>query len=124
MQVYGQSKLGNIHFTYELARRLQGTGVTVNVVHPGVFRSNLGTSEPSPRWISVVTRLSTPFLNPAEVAAERVLYLATSPEVEGISGKYYGNKVELHSPPQTLDAAANRRLWDISEQLTHLAKTH
>lgn len=119
LSAYAQSKLGNLHFTFELARRLAGTGVTVNCVHPGVFRSNLGkNSGDNPAWMAIITNLSQPFLTPAEKAAERVLYVATAPELDGITGKYYGNFVELVAPPQTLDTDANRRLWDISMELT------
>jgi NAD(P)-dependent dehydrogenase (short-subunit alcohol dehydrogenase family) len=121
LSAYAQSKLGNLHFTFELARRLAGTGVTVNCVHPGVFRSNLGmNSGDNPAWMSILTKLSRPFLTPTEKAAERVLYLATAPELEGVTGKYYGNQQELVAPPQALDSEANRRLWDISTQLTQL----
>lgn len=123
LNAYVQSKLGVIHFTYELARRLEGTGVTVNCVHPGVFRSNLGSNNqdrPEPLWMRILTRVGQPFLKSADDAAERVLYLATSPDVAQVSGRYWGNKVPLESPPQTHDAAANRRLWDISAALTGL----
>ncbi len=123
LSAYAQTKLGNLMLTFELARRLVGTGVSVNCVHPGVFRSNLGGNNPGqrdPLWLKLVTTMGKPFLASAESAAERVLYLATAPEVEGISGRYYGNKVELPAPAQTLDPAACARLWAISEQLTGL----
>jgi NAD(P)-dependent dehydrogenase (short-subunit alcohol dehydrogenase family) len=121
LAAYGQSKLGNLHFTLALAERLAGTGVTVNCVHPGVFRSNLGSSGgPSPRWLAWVTTLSKPFLPAAEKAANRVLYVATTPELNGITGRYYGNHVELPVPPQVLDPTARERLWGISTGLTGL----
>lgn len=121
LSAYAQSKLGNLHFTFELARRLANTSVTVNCVHPGVFRSNLGkNSGDIPAWINIITNLSQPFLTPAEKAAERVLYVATAPELEGITGKYYGKYKPLDAPTQALDVEANRRLWDISTQLTQL----
>jgi NAD(P)-dependent dehydrogenase (short-subunit alcohol dehydrogenase family) len=122
LAAYAQSKLGNLHFTLALAERLTGTGVTVNCVHPGVFRSNLGSSGgPQPWWIMLMTGMAQPFLTPAEKAAERVLYVADSPNVEGVSGRYYGDRVELTPPPQVMDRAARERLWAISEALTHLA---
>ncbi|MDX2162132.1 MAG: SDR family NAD(P)-dependent oxidoreductase [bacterium] len=123
LAAYAQSKLGNLHFTFELAARLAGTGVTVNCVHPGVFRSNLGRNAgPAPQWIALVTSLSSPFLPPAEKAAARVLYAATAPELNGVSGKYFGNRVELPAPPQTLDPAARAQLWALSEQLTRMTE--
>jgi retinol dehydrogenase 13 len=121
LRAYSQTKLGNIHFTYELARRLAGTGVTVNCVHPGVFKSNLGKEEgPEPLIFRLIGLLGQLVLPDAERAAERILYLASSAEVEGISGKYFADKQPIQSPPQTYDRAANQRLWQISEDLTHL----
>ncbi len=121
-QAYGESKLGNILFTYELARRLQGTGVTVNCVHPGVFKSNFGRSnEQQPWFMRVMEPLSRLFMAEAEQAAKRVLYLATSPDVEGVSGKYFANKQEIKSPPQSYDEAATQQLWQISAKLTRLS---
>jgi NAD(P)-dependent dehydrogenase (short-subunit alcohol dehydrogenase family) len=121
LATYAQSKLGNLHFTFALAERLAGTGVTVNCVHPGVFRSNLGSSAgPSPIWLGVITAMSKPFLTPASKAAERILFVATAPELKGVSGKYFGNRVELPAPTQTLDPSAQARLWSISAQLTGL----
>lgn len=121
LAAYAQSKLGGIHFTFELARRLDGTGVTVNCVHPGVFRSNLGKNAgASPAWLSLITELSKPFLTPAEKAAERVIYVATAPELDGINGKYFGDRRELTAPPQALDRAANQRLWSLSVALVGL----
>jgi NAD(P)-dependent dehydrogenase (short-subunit alcohol dehydrogenase family) len=122
LMAYGQSKLGNLHFTFELALRLAGTGVAVNCVHPGVFRSNLGRNAgPTPRWIDLLTTMSSPFLAPAEKAAERVMYVATAPELEGVTGKYFGDRQELPAPAQTQDPAARQRLWEISAALTRLA---
>ena len=118
MQAYGQSKLGNLHFTFELARRLDGTGVTVNCVFPGVFRSNLGGTDGAQGifWKSVDALLGWAIPTP-ERAAERVLYLAGSPQLEGVTGQYLGDRRPLRAPAQTRDPEANRRLWDISERL-------
>jgi NAD(P)-dependent dehydrogenase (short-subunit alcohol dehydrogenase family) len=121
LQAYSQTKLGNIHFTYELARRLEGTGITVNCVHPGVFKSNLGKDEgPEPIFFRLVGLIGQIILPDANHAAKRILYLATAPEVEGITGKYFADKQQIQSPPQTYDVAANQRLWHLSEDLTHL----
>lgn len=122
MQAYSETKLGNILFTYELARRLEGTGVMVNCVHPGVFKSNFGQNTTGqPLMFRLMMPLFRPFMAEADRAAERVLYLATSPEVEGISGKYFADKKEITAPPQAYDREANRRLWEVSSALTGLA---
>lgn len=118
-QAYTETKLGNILFTYELAPKLQGTDVTVNCVHPGIFKSNFG-SQGMPAFMRILSALSRPFMATAEQAAARVLYVATAPELEGVSGKYYADKKELTSPKQSYDEAAQERLWQVSEQLTGL----
>lgn len=122
MAAYSQAKLAVIVFTYELARRLAGGGVTVNCVHPGVFKSNFGqNNERQPILFRILNPLFKLFMADAEQAAERVLYLATSPEVEGISGKYFADKKEIKSPKQSYDTAVAQRLWQVSEELTGLA---
>ena len=121
MQAYGQSKLGNLHFTFELARRLQGSGVTVNCVFPGVFKSNLGGTDGAQNlfW-KLVARLLGWAIPSAEQAAHRVLYLAQAPELAETSGQYFGDRKTIPAPAQALDPQANRRLWQISEALTAL----
>ncbi|NVN88629.1 MAG: SDR family NAD(P)-dependent oxidoreductase [Rhodopseudomonas sp.] len=119
MQAYGQSKLGNLHFTFELARRLQGSGVTVNCVFPGVFKSNLGGTDGAQGvFLKLFARLLGWAIPSPERAARRVLYVANAPELAEVSGQYFGNRKILPAPAQTLDAQANRRLWQISEVLT------
>jgi NAD(P)-dependent dehydrogenase (short-subunit alcohol dehydrogenase family) len=119
MQGYGQSKLGNLHFTFELARRLQGSGVTVNCVFPGVFKSNLGGTDGAQGvfWKLVARLLGWAIPSP-ERAARRVLHLANAPELAEVSGKYFGYRKTIPAPAQALDAQANQRLWQISEALT------
>jgi NAD(P)-dependent dehydrogenase (short-subunit alcohol dehydrogenase family) len=122
MRGYGQSKLGNIHFTRALARRLEGSGVTVNCVFPGVFRSNLGgTDGAQGPALKLFARLFGWALTKPEAAAERVLYLLDSPDVAGISGAYFGNRRPIPMPAQARDDGANERLWQISARLTGLA---
>lgn len=118
MQAYGQSKLGNLHFTFELARRLAGTGVSVNCVFPGVFRSNLGGSDGAQGifWKAVDLLLGWALPTPTR-AAERVLHAARSPDLDGVTGRYLGDRRSIKAPAQALDADANRRLWTISERL-------
>jgi len=122
MGAYGQSKLGNIHFTYELARRLEGTGVTVNCVFPGVFSSNLGRTDGAQGlfWRLVGVLLGWAIPSPA-TAAERVLCMATAPEMAEVSGRYAGKRGQpISSPAQTRDPAINRRVWELSARLTDL----
>ncbi|MFB1487944.1 MULTISPECIES: SDR family oxidoreductase [unclassified Thiocapsa] len=118
LQAYGQSKLGNLHFTFELARRLEGTGVSVNCVFPGVFRSNLGGSDGAQGvfWKALDLLLGWALPTPTR-AAERVLYAARSTDLDGVTGQYLGDRRSLKAPAQALDADANRRLWTISERL-------
>jgi len=113
--VYCESKLANILFTYELARRLAGTGVTANCLHPGAIATELF------RHQNVVVRLGTQlFLKTPAQGAETGVYLASSPEVEGITGKYFVNKRPARSNKQSYDEAVARQLWDISVEMTGL----
>ena len=118
-QAYAQSKLANVAFTYELARRLAGTGVTANCLHPGVVGTNIGHAGPS--WIRFGIKLVRPFLlSPARGAATSI-YLASSPEVEGVTGKYFVGRREEHTSDESYDRAVAARLWKVSEELTGLA---
>lgn len=123
MPAYGQSKLGNIHFTRALAGRLRGTDVTVNCVFPGVFRSNLGGTDGAQGlfWKSVALLLGWA-LKPPEKAAERVMYLLTADEVAGVSGEYFGDREPIPTPAQAKDPAANARLWQISADMVGLGE--
>lgn len=124
LRAYAETKVCVIMFTYGLAARMQDTGVTVNCVHPGVFRSNLGVTDSrgSEPWLMrVILAMGQPFLNSAEKAASRVVHLATAPEFDRTNGKYYGDKVELQSPPQTYDKVAIEKLWALSSRLTGLS---
>lgn len=113
---YGQSKLANILFTYELARCLAGTRVTVNCLHPGGIASGLWTNNgPFAQFLMKAGRL---FLKTPEQGAQTTIYLASSPEVEGVSGKYYANCREKTSNKESYDLSVARRLWDISERMT------
>jgi NAD(P)-dependent dehydrogenase (short-subunit alcohol dehydrogenase family) len=118
-QAYSQSKLANILFTYELARRLQGTGITANCLHPGVIATRLLAD-----YMGVPAgggALARTFGAKPERGAETIVYLASSPEVEGVSGKYYSGKKAVASSRESYDEAAARRLWEVSERLTGLA---
>jgi retinol dehydrogenase 12 len=112
---YGQSKLANILFTYELARRLEGSGVTANCLHPGVVATNLARDF-NP-FFRLMARLL--FTSPTK-GAETSIYLASASEVEGLSGKYFAKKRQARSSPESYDVTSAQRLWQISEQLTQL----
>jgi len=116
MRVYGQSKLANILFTYELARRLQGTGVTVNCLHPGAVATGLGTNNGA--WAKPIIKLLGLFFRSPERGAATSIYLASSPEVEGTSGKYFVDCRPRRSSPASYDEASAKRLWEISERMT------
>lgn len=103
---YGQSKLAMIHYTYDLAEKLQGTGVTVNALHPGAVATNIGF----PGWMNM-------FLATPEKGARTTLYLATSDEVEGISGKYFNNCKVAKTSKSSYIREDGKRLWEITEQL-------
>lgn len=117
-RAYGQSKLANLYFTYELARRLEGTGVTVNALHPGFVASNFGRSNGGlfiPLfWLAQIAAISP------EQGAKTSIYLASSPEVSGVTGKYFDKCRPVASSKVSYDAAAARRLWEISAEMTGL----
>ena len=118
LRVYGQSKTANILFTQELARRIAGTRVTANALHPGGIRSNLGRSRGP--VLEAVRKLVGLFLKPPEEGARTSLYLASAPEVEGVSGRYFA-KCREHTPAaHARDPELARRLWERSEELTGL----
>ena len=120
MRVYGQSKLANILFTLELARRFEGSGVTANSLHPGTVRSGYGADGDARGLLAFGIKIASPFfLSPAKGARTSV-YLASSPEVEGVSGEYFV-KCKPRAPRRwAQDPEAARRLWQVSEELVGL----
>ncbi len=116
-RAYGQSKLANVLFTYDLARRLEGTGVTVNAVHPGVVATNFGKEG---GLIRFGLRIAGRFMLSPEQGADTVVYLASAPEVDGVTGKYFVKRKALSSSPESRDESVQERLWNVSEQLTSL----
>ncbi len=119
MNIYGQSKLENIMFTYALARRLDGSGVTVNCLHPGGVGTGLGTNNGA--WAQTISKLIRPFMRSPESGALTSIYLASSPQIEGVSGKYFVRCKAKRSSKISYDEAAQRRLWEISARLTGIA---
>lgn len=114
--VYAQSKLANILFSNELARRLQGSGVTSNALHPGFVHTRFGHSGPGiiAGGMNIIQRF---FAISPEEGAQTTLYLAASPEVEGVTGAYFSNSRVAKPHARALDAEVARRLWQVSEVL-------
>jgi retinol dehydrogenase 14 len=119
--VYGMTKLANIMFTYELAERLEGTGVTATCMHPGAVNTRFGTNNSGP--MTILFRAFKPFMRTPEQGADTVIWLASSPDVEGLSGRYYADRKPLEPKKIANDPAARRRLWEESERLTGLGVT-
>jgi NAD(P)-dependent dehydrogenase (short-subunit alcohol dehydrogenase family) len=119
MKAYARSKLANVLFTYELARRLDGSQVTVNAVHPGhvatdMWKTNFPFIGSALKWVMGF------FARTPEQGADTVIYLASSPEVEGITGAYFADREAVPSSPLSYDEGVARRLWQISKDLTRL----
>ncbi|HXX30678.1 MAG TPA: SDR family oxidoreductase [Myxococcaceae bacterium] len=119
--VYGRSKLMNLLFTAELARRLEGKAVTANALHPGVVATGFGGNTPG--LFRTLVRIAQPFMLSPEKGARTLVYLATSPEVEGVSGKYFYRCREMRPSPAARDPESARRLWELSEQLVSASRT-
>ena len=115
---YNQSKLASVMFTYELARRLDGTGVTATVLHPGVVNTAFGAEDPS-RIFKVIVPFVRPFMKTPEQGAATSIYLASSPAVEGITGRYFANRRPTTSNVRSYDEEAASRLWRVSSGLVH-----
>lgn len=116
---YANSKLANILFTRELARRSDGTGVTANCAHPGVVRTGFGRE--SRPLLKLGITIARPFMLSPERGADTIVYLATSPDVAGQTGGYYVKRQQREPSAAARDDAAAGKLWDISEKLTGLA---
>jgi NAD(P)-dependent dehydrogenase (short-subunit alcohol dehydrogenase family) len=115
-RAYQQSKLANLLFTYELARRLTGTSVTVNALHPGFVRTNIFRHPSWRAWL--VRRVADLIALSPDRGAETSVYLASSPEVAGTSGQYFVKKKLATSSPKSHDRTTASRLWELSEKLT------
>ena len=116
-RAYSQSKLANIMFSYELARRLAGTGVTATALHPGVVRTGFAAEDPSPA-LKVFLPLIRVFLKTPEQGAATSIYLASAPEAEGVTGGYFADRKPKASSRSSYDSTAAARLWQISLDLT------
>ncbi len=116
---YNQAKLANVMFTYALARRLAGKGVTVNCLHPGVVATGFGHNTPG--LVKTLLSWGRPFLLTAANGAKTSIYLASSPEVAAVSGKYFDKCKPVASSKASYDEAAQERLWEMSLKQTGLA---
>src|SRR6202167_308980 len=121
-RAYSQSKLANVMFTYELARRLDGTGVTATVLHPGVVRTSFG-AEDQAAYLAAMIGVARLFMKTPAQGASTPVYLASSPQVEGITGRYFVNRQPKTPSRPSSDPPAAARLWQVSADLTDMTAT-
>jgi NAD(P)-dependent dehydrogenase (short-subunit alcohol dehydrogenase family) len=122
---YGQSKLAELLCTYELANRLEGTGVTVNALHPGFVATSIGMNNVGGIGRAMASRILTLFGTTPEEGAKTSLYLASSPDVANVSGKYFVKSVPRRSAPLSYDETLQHQMWAESEKLVGLGSvTH
>jgi len=117
LNIFGATKMMNLLFTFELARRLEGTGVTANAIHPGLARSNL--MKESNLFIRWMLQLISA---PPRRAADHIARVALLPKFEKVNGKFLHKGKEIKAPAYAHDREAQRKLWDISLELTGLSK--
>ena len=113
---YNQSKLANVMFTYELARRLGGTGVTATALHPGMTNTSFSAEDPS-RAFAPLVMVMRPFMKKPERGADTPVYLASAPEAKGLTGQYFANREPKKSNEASYDSRAAARLWRVSAEL-------
>jgi retinol dehydrogenase 14 len=118
-QAYNQSKLANVMFTYELARRLEGTGVTANALHPGMTSTGFGAEDTARGWGPIISVMRL-FMRSPERGAETSVYLASSAEIDGVSGRYFADSKVKASHKSSYDTAITTRLWQVSSDLVGL----
>jgi NAD(P)-dependent dehydrogenase (short-subunit alcohol dehydrogenase family) len=120
MRAYANSKLANLLFMRELARRLAGTGVTVNAMTPGLVKTNIGQEE---GWFYAFSKRLADFFGgkTPEQGADTLVWLATAPELEEVTGRYFQNRRELALSARAADTDLAAKLWLVSERLTGLA---
>ena len=118
-KAYGQSKLALVLFTHELAKKLQGTGVTVNAVHPGTVATNIWSRPLGP--VGFIMALPKMFMTSPEQGAETIVYLASSPDAKGLNGEYVEKRKVKKSSDESYDEEIAQRLWDVSAKLTRLS---
>ena len=116
---YARSKLMNLLFTYELARRERGTGVTANAMHPGIVASAFGSG--NGRWMTFALRLARPWMRSPQEGADTAVFLATAAEAQGVTGRYYVDRQPVRSSPASYDRALQRGLWERSAAMVGLS---
>ena len=121
-KAYNQSKLANVLFTYELARRLRGTTITANALHPGVVRTDFGAEDPAGVQRFLVP-LFKPFMKSPAQGAATSIHLASAPELERVSGRYFVNGNDKKSAERSYDQAVAAQLWRASSELVSLTET-
>src|SRR5438132_7155965 len=119
-KAYGQSKLALVLFTHELAKKLQGTGVTVNAVHPGTVATNIWSRPLGP--VGFIMALPKLFMTSPEKGAETIVYLASSPDAKSLNGEYLEKLKTKKSSDESYNEDIAQRLWDVSTKLTRLSQ--
>jgi NAD(P)-dependent dehydrogenase (short-subunit alcohol dehydrogenase family) len=120
-RAYNQSKLANVLFTYELARRLQGTSVTANALHPGVVRTSFGAEDPG-RAQRLFVPFMLPFMKAPTQGAATSIHVASAPDLEQVTGRFFANSKPKRSSKRSYDEAAAARLWQLSADLVGLTE--
>src|SRR5512138_1786959 len=115
MRAYGRSKLANVLFANELARRVAGGGVTSNSLHPGVVATGFGRNDPG--WFRLLVTVGRPFLATPEKGARTSIHVSAAPELAGVTGRYFKDRQEVAPAPFARDEDVAQRLWEISERL-------
>jgi NAD(P)-dependent dehydrogenase (short-subunit alcohol dehydrogenase family) len=119
LEVYGRSKLANVLFTYALARRIAGSGVTVNCLHPGVVRTGFGRG--GGFWFALAFAIASPFFRTARRGADTAVWLAAAPEAAARNGEYFVDREARRSVALSYDVALQERLWQASARATAAA---
>jgi NAD(P)-dependent dehydrogenase (short-subunit alcohol dehydrogenase family) len=118
---YGASKVAQLLTVWELADLLNGTGVTINAMHPGAVKSNIGMDN-GPLYTWSQRLFVRPFLRKTVISGEAIYYLAAAPEMQNVSGKFFNQTVEEKPMPHAMERKLGKRVWQISEELTGLPR--
>jgi NAD(P)-dependent dehydrogenase (short-subunit alcohol dehydrogenase family) len=122
MRGYGQSKTAQLMTVWDLAEQLEGTGVTINAMHPGSVHSNIGSNNGA-LYLWFKRNVTNRMLTDADVSGESIYWLAADPELEGVNGRFFNLTIYEKPAPHALDREVGRRVWKITEELTGLSET-